>query len=105
MDGEYAKIDGSIKRVAYIVQEHIEGVDLVSYIKNVGDNGQGINLTEDQCRYFFKQLLSGMTYIHLRGISHRNLKPENFVLTDNYNCKITGFGHAKAQENGEKSLN
>ena len=47
MDGEYAKIDGSIKRVAYIVQENIEGVDLVSYIKNVGDNGQGMNLTED----------------------------------------------------------
>lgn len=52
----------------------------------------GMNLNDAQ-RYF-NQLLSGVEYLHSRGVAHRDLKPENLLLDDNDNIKISDFGMA-----------
>lgn len=43
---------------------------------------------------YFRQLISGVEYLHSRGVAHRDLKPENLLLDDNDNLKISDFGLA-----------
>lgn len=53
-----------------------------------------VGLEEDLAHLYFTQLVSGMEYIHDRGIAHRDLKPENLLLDINGNLKIIDFGLA-----------
>jgi serine/threonine protein kinase len=50
--------------------------------------------TEPIARYYFKQMISGIDYIHRNGYSHRDLKPENIFLDEHYVLKIADFGFA-----------
>ncbi len=54
----------------------------------------GGRLSEAQARYYFKQLLSGLEYMHNHGITHRDLKPENLILDKDFTLKITDMGFA-----------
>ncbi|CAD5123947.1 DgyrCDS12254 [Dimorphilus gyrociliatus] len=59
-------------------------------------------LEEDDARYFFKQLLSSLAYLHSEGIVHRDLKLENLLLDENHQLKICDFGLANSF--GEEKL-
>ncbi|XP_076047417.1 serine/threonine-protein kinase Chk1-like [Oratosquilla oratoria] len=52
------------------------------------------DLSDDQAQFYFRQLMSGVEYIHGRGVAHRDLKPANLLLTDQRIIKITDFGSA-----------
>lgn len=56
----------------------------------------GGGLSEKIARYFFHQLIDGVEFMHLKGISHKDLKPENLLLDHNYNLKIADFGFASS---------
>lgn len=53
------------------------------------------NLGEKLTQIYFSQLLNTVEYLQLNGIMHRDLKPLNIMLDDNYNIKLIDFGDAK----------
>uniref|UniRef100_A0A1I7Y023 Protein kinase domain-containing protein n=1 Tax=Steinernema glaseri TaxID=37863 RepID=A0A1I7Y023_9BILA len=69
------------------------------YLTNYLNNGN--------IRYFFRQLIEGVQYIHSKGIAHRDIKPENLLINEQFVLKITDFGLAERfrdQENNEVLL-
>lgn len=69
---------GKCTQVYFIVLEFVEYGDLFSLIEQRGE------FSERVARFFFKQLLEGVTYLHeTAGVAHRDLKPENLLLNSN----------------------
>lgn len=54
--------------------------------------------SEPVARYYFKQMLEGIEYMHSEGIYHLDLKPDNMVLDEHFNVKICDFGLATKEE-------
>lgn len=52
------------------------------------------NITETEARYFFVQILGAVSYMHCRGIVHRDLKLGNIFLDKDMNLKVGDFGLA-----------
>ncbi|KAI8842551.1 kinase-like domain-containing protein [Chytridium lagenaria] len=71
---------------------------LKDYISRLGGR-----LQESESRYFLRQLVSGVTYLHEHSVIHRDLKSENLLLSGDLNTatadhrpilKISDFGIA-----------
>ncbi|CAN3364590.1 serine/threonine-protein kinase Rad53p [Diutina catenulata] len=75
----------------YIVMELVPGGDLMDFVASNGAIG------EDATQVIAKQILEGIAYVHSKGISHRDLKPDNILIAqdDPIKVKITDFGLAK----------
>lgn len=59
-------------------------------------------LTEDNAKFFFYQICTGVKYLHDHQVAHRDLKPENILLASNEKntlVKITDFGLSKMTNN------
>ncbi|CCE62057.1 hypothetical protein TPHA_0B03850 [Tetrapisispora phaffii CBS 4417] len=73
------------------VMEYCPGGDLFTLITS-SENGK---LTQIEADCFFKQILSGVNYMHDMGVAHRDLKPENILLTATGIVKIIDFGSSE----------
>nr|POE80063.1 serine/threonine-protein kinase kin4 [Quercus suber] len=71
-----------------IILEYASGGELFDYILNHR------YLKDPAARRLFAQLVSGVGYLHKKGIVHRDLKLENLLLDRNRNIIITDFGFA-----------
>ncbi|KAF7592037.1 hypothetical protein BBP40_000760 [Aspergillus hancockii] len=71
-----------------IIMEYASGGELFDHILN------NRYLKDNAARRLFAQLVSGVGYLHKKGIVHRDLKLENLLLDRNRNIIITDFGFA-----------
>ncbi|KAL2173496.1 uncharacterized protein P884DRAFT_232149 [Thermothelomyces heterothallicus CBS 202.75] len=79
-----------------IVLEYASGGELFDYILNHR------YLKDNAARRLFAQLVSGVGYLHKKGIVHRDLKLENLLLDRNRNIIITDFGFANTFDPNEE---
>ncbi|AQK71626.1 stress-induced protein kinase1 [Zea mays] len=75
-----------------IVMEYAAGGELFDRICSAG------RFSEDEARYFFQQLICGVSYCHFMQICHRDLKLENTLLDGSPapRLKICDFGYSKS---------
>ncbi|CAN4106030.1 unnamed protein product [Withania somnifera] len=78
----------------YIVLEYCRGGDLSVYIQQ----RQG-RIPEETAKHFMQQLASGLNILHDNNLIHRDLKPQNLLLSSNNDhstLKIADFGFARS---------
>ncbi|KAI9096543.1 kinase-like domain-containing protein [Phlyctochytrium arcticum] len=64
---------------------------------------QNTHLPERHARHVFRQIADAVSYLHTRGIVHRDLKDENIVIDSNLHVKLIDFGSAAFEPLHKKS--
>uniref|UniRef100_A0A9L0IGX9 non-specific serine/threonine protein kinase n=1 Tax=Equus asinus TaxID=9793 RepID=A0A9L0IGX9_EQUAS len=81
----------------FIISEYVRGGDLLDHLVKHGQ------LTEEEARGRFQQLISALQYRHRRGVMHRDLKPENVLLDPAGSAKLADFGFCSLVPGGPLS--
>lgn len=84
------------KDYIYIIMEYCKYGDLRNFLKRK-------KINEYKAQIIMKQLISGLKYLYDNNIFHRDLKPQNILVSDNCVIKITDFGLAKECEDNNLS--
>ena len=61
-----------------------------------------IPLSEDKCLFYLKQLSDSLRHLVENKIAHRDLKPQNILITEKGVLKLTDFGFAKTGKHVEE---
>ncbi|KAA8494673.1 Serine/threonine-protein kinase H1 [Porphyridium purpureum] len=78
-------------RIFFVME--LADCDLFHYLKIKG------KMNEKTAKFVFEQVLRGIQHLHEAGITHRDIKPKNIVMSSLNSVKITDFGSARALEN------
>ena len=81
---------GSENGIHYIVMEYVEGITLKTYIEKKGQ------LTFKEAISIAIQVGRGIEAAHAKNIIHRDIKPQNIIISTEGKVKVTDFGIARA---------
>ncbi len=81
---------GSENGFYYIVMEYVEGITLKDYIKKKG------HLSYKEALSITIQVGRGLQAAHEKNIIHRDVKPQNIIISTDGKVKVTDFGIARA---------
>ncbi|MBB5597905.1 protein kinase domain-containing protein [Neomicrococcus lactis] len=87
-------VDGD---TAYLVMEYLKGKTLRHVLEQQG------RLTPRQALKVLEEILDGLAAAHSAGLVHRDMKPENVLLTETGRVKVADFGLARAASNHTQS--
>ena len=77
----------------YILLEYLSGGDMAAFSRNKP-------LPLDRALFYLEQVCSGLALAHKCGVIHRDIKPQNLLLTgDKQTVKIADFGVARFEAN------
>ncbi len=74
------------KPVMYLVLDLVTGGELFDYVALGGP------LEERLARYYFRQLVAALEFLHGKGFAHRDIKAENLLLDGAFDLKLADFG-------------
>ncbi|MCR5195542.1 MAG: Stk1 family PASTA domain-containing Ser/Thr kinase [Pseudobutyrivibrio sp.] len=81
---------GSENGMYFIVMEYVEGITLKTYIEKKGQ------LNFKEAISIAIQVGRGIEAAHQKGIIHRDIKPQNIIISTEGKVKVTDFGIARA---------
>jgi serine/threonine protein kinase/tetratricopeptide (TPR) repeat protein len=82
-----AALDDRVER--FLVMEHVEGRTLHDLQRELG------RAPETLCRHVGREIARGLTAIHAAGAVHRDLKPDNVLVTADHVVKVMDLGVAR----------
>ncbi len=80
---------GADRDIYYLVMEYIEGEDLRATLNNKGP------VPWKEALEIIDQLATALEHAHLHGVVHRDIKPQNMMLTEDGLLKVLDFGIAR----------
>jgi serine/threonine protein kinase len=80
---------GADRDIHYLIMEYIEGRDLREVLEEQGP------FLWKQALEIIDQLATALEHAHLYGVVHRDIKPQNMMLTDGGLLKVLDFGIAR----------
>ncbi len=86
----YDVVDHDDLKLHYIVMELVDGITLKNYIQRKG------RLSSRETIRIALQVVSGMEQAHKMGIVHRDIKPQNIMVSADGSVKVADFGIARA---------
>lgn len=81
--------------------EYAKNGDLLNLISKKGvlsEAGARAAALTAEARVYFREIINALEYCHLHGISHRDLKLENVLLSDHKMVKFGDFGLSDKME-------
>jgi len=76
----------------YLMMEYVIGGEFFSHLRKAG------RFPNETARFYAAEIVLAFEHLHGQSIIYRDLKPENLLLDDSGNIKITDFGFAKRVE-------
>ena len=80
--------------IHYIVMELLEGITLKQHMISMGGK-----LSRREATNFSMQICRALEHAHQKHVVHRDIKPQNIVLTESGKIKVADFGIARAANN------
>jgi serine/threonine protein kinase len=93
---------GRVGETYYITMEYVDGADLYKLLRRASE--QDLDMPLDVCAFIGKQISSALDHAHRKrdhtgaslGIVHRDVSPQNVLVSYSGEVKLVDFGIAKA---------
>ena len=89
---------GDVEGQHFLSMEYIDGEDLRGLVRRIG------RLPKDKGIQLASQLCAGLAAAHEKGVLHRDLKPANIMIDGRGQARITDFGLAQLETEGETGI-
>jgi [calcium/calmodulin-dependent protein kinase] kinase len=103
----YEVLDDPKVNKMYLVLEYMKKGDLINVLKKRDGNGNDSDfqtLSDFEVWQIFRQLVTGIRYLHFQNIVHGDIKPQNLLLGEDGLVKIADFGISQMLSGSDEQL-